>query len=112
MAIRSRLFVIKQLYDVMADPEFLLSQTISSGGQAALPSGGLEGLDQVAKVIMSGVAKLVAVDPSHYIYLLFSKPRSEVTFQSLALAQTEEAGEADIDNKRQPEDLMLSDSDA
>jgi hypothetical protein len=83
-----RLAIVKQLHDVLAEPEFLYAQALRSHSRTLYAAGGLEGLDQVAQTIVSGIAKLAATDPFHYIYLLFQKPRADVTFQSLALAQT------------------------
>jgi hypothetical protein len=87
MFLSRRLAIVKQLHDVLAEPEFLYAQALRSS-RTPYAGGGLEGLDQVAQVIVSGIAKLAATDPFHYIYLLFQKPRADVTFQSLALAQT------------------------
>src|SRR3989344_6046584 len=87
MLLSRRLAIVKQLHDVLAEPEFLYAQALRSS-RTPYAGGGLEGLDQVAQVIVSGIAKLAATDPFHYIYLLFQKPRADVTFQSLALAQT------------------------
>jgi hypothetical protein len=74
----------------MAEPEFLYAQAMRSRNQTLYAAGGLEGLEQVAQAIVSGLAQMASSDPFHYIYFLFQKPRTDVTFQSLALAQTQD----------------------
>lgn len=95
-----RLAIVKQLHDVLAEPEFLYAQALRSHSRTLYAAGGLEGLDQVAQAIVSGIAKLAATDPFHYIYLLFQKPRADVTFQSLALAQTHPDDSGDEEERR------------